>query len=121
IARRLTQAVMSIYPIMQANIEWSPVMKHHWETVELTRRQVGQQDVDEAHVDIAKYKPIYEKGLEELKANPALINDAKWVRPVTAAYRNMGRGQRVIERFALQQTEPRFPVEAHTVRIGDMA
>jgi len=121
IARRLTDAVMSIYPVMQANIEWSPVLKHHWEIVPLTRRQVSQQDVDDAHADIAKFKPIFEKGLEELKANPSLIKDSKWVRPVTAAHRNVVRANKVIDRFALQQTEPRFPVEGHTVRIGDMA
>ncbi len=121
IAQRIADGVMAIYPAMQANIEWSPLLAHRWEVVELTRRMIRPQDVQDAQADIEKFKPIYEKALEEFAGDPGLINNPQWVRQATAAHRNRIRADRVLKRYELQQTQPRFPVEAHSVRIGDMA
>ncbi|MCA1809279.1 MAG: hypothetical protein LC725_07525, partial [Lentisphaerae bacterium] len=121
LAERLTRAVTSILPLMQQNIERQPVLRHELRTVKLPRRMLAESDLEQAVSEARPHREKYEKMLQELEANPDLRNNQEWLREITRAYWRARRGQRVEERYTLQQTDPFFQVEVHALRLGDMA
>lgn len=120
IAVRIADAVTSVLPYMKENIDWDPVFKHHFEVVELSRRLIGQKDVDDGLKEAEKYEKEYKKMLDEIENNPALKEKPRWYTQITIAYTKMNRGKNVRKRYELQKEQPTIPVEVHIVRIGDI-
>ena len=121
IALRITDAVSSIFPYMKKNIEWNPVFAHQTHTIELSRRLLSLKDVEEGEQESIKWKKEYEQMLATAKANPAKMKEPRWYKDITINYSKMRRGLSVRDRYELEKTHPKFPVEVHVLRIGDMA
>ncbi|MCA1809283.1 MAG: hypothetical protein LC725_07545 [Lentisphaerae bacterium] len=121
IAARLTQAITTILPLIEREIDWAPVLAHDVRTVQLPRRMLGEDDLQKALADAQPHREIFERMMAELEVNPALRNDPEWLKQATRAFWNARRGETVQKRFELQKTEPRFAIEMHAVRIGDLA
>jgi hypothetical protein len=121
IAIRITDAVYSIFPYMKKNIEWNPVFAHKMETIQLSRRLLSLKDVEEGEQESIKWKKEYEQMLTAAKASPTKMKEPRWYRDVTINYSKMKRGLSVRERYELEKKYPKFPIEVHVLRIGDMA
>lgn len=120
IAFRLTEATAAILPVMKQNIEWNPVFGNKTETIQLSRRLLGEQDLVDARKEIATWKPEYEKLLAQANANPELMKKPRWYTNLTINHSKYRRGQSVLERFELEKVQPTLPVEVQVIRIGDM-
>lgn len=121
IAVRLTEAVMSILPVMEKHIEWNPELKHTSRILPLPRRLLPREQLDQVLEAGRPHQELYEQMLQELEANPQLIEDHEWLRTVTRAFWHARRASNAQIRYQEQQTNPDYPTEVHFVRIGDMA
>ncbi len=121
IARYITDGVKAILPYMKKNIEWDPVVAQKTENVSLSRRLLGQSDLETADKETAEWKPKYENMLADIKANPAKTRENRWYRDITIAHTRFKRGRSVHERYELEKANPKLPVEIKVIRIGDMA
>lgn len=120
IAIRIADAVTSVFPYMKDNIEWDPAFEHRMEIVELSRRMIGIEDVNNALKESETYKEQYNKLLLEIQRNPDIKQKPRWYTDISRIYTLMKRGQSVKERFELEKVQPKMPVEVHVVRIGDV-
>lgn len=121
IARYITDGVKAILPVMQEHIEWDPIVAQRTENVPLSRRLLGQSDLETADKETAEWQPKYEKMLAELEANPKKTKENRWYRDITIAHTRYRRGRSVHERYELERTSPQLPVEVKVIRIGDIA
>jgi hypothetical protein len=120
IAVRIADAVTSVLPYMKNSIDWNPTLKHKLEIVELSRRLIGPEDVNEGMRESEKWKKEYNKLLDEIKENPALKEKPRWYTPITIAHTRMRRGNNVRDRYELEKVQPKMPVEVHILRVGDI-
>ena len=120
IAVRLADAVTSVLPYMKDNIDWNPVLKHKLEIVELSRRLIGPEDVNEGKKEAEQWEREYNKLLDEITKNPALKEKPRWYTQITIAHTRMNRGKNVKDRYELEKIQPKMPVEVHILRIGDV-
>ena len=121
IAQRIADALSDIVPCAEQELDWTPTCVHVVETLELSRRLITEADVDEALQEARPFKTAYASLVEAIENNPEMRNAPRWYTEVTKAYRRMERGERVKQRFALQQKQPSLPFEVHAVRLGEVA
>ncbi|WP_345031632.1 hypothetical protein [Ravibacter arvi] len=121
LARYVTDGVKAILPYMKANIDWNPVLSQKTETVRLSRRLLGEKDLEDARKEIAEWQPKYEKMLAEARANPEMTKKPRWYTNITIANTRFRRGQSVLERYELEKKSAKLGVELKVIRIGDMA
>lgn len=121
IARNITDGVKAILPYMKKNIEWDPIVAQRTENVPLSRRLLGQSDLDAADKETAEWQPKYAKMLADIEANPEKTKENRWYRDITIAHTRFKRGRSVHERYELEKTNPKLPIEVKVIRIGDMA
>ena len=91
------------------------------EVVDLTRRKISSEEVDNALKESEEFKEKFEQLKAEFDATPGLKKEPRWYRDITRIHTQMMRGQNVKERYEMEQQEPKMPVEVHVVRIGDIA
>lgn len=120
IAIRIADAVTSVLPYMKYSIDWNPTVKHRAEVVELSRRLIGTEDVNDGNKEAKKYEKEYENMLNEFNENPALKEKPRWYTQITIAHTRMRRGNSVKDRYELQKVQPKMPIEVHILRIGDI-
>ncbi len=120
ISVRIADAVISVLPYMKDNIEWDPVVKHHLEVVELSRRLIGPEDVLDGQKEAEEFEKEYKRMLKEFEENPELMEKPRWYTQITIAHTRMNRGKNVLKRYELQKVQPKMPVEVHIIRIGDV-
>jgi len=120
IAMRISDAVVSVLPYMKDNIEWDPLFGHKMEVVNLSRRTISVEDVKTAIQESEIQRKRYEQLLLEINENPGLKEKPRWYRDITSAYVLTKRGQSVKDRYELERTKPKLPVEIHAVRIGEI-
>lgn len=120
IAKRIADAVTNVLPYMKDKIEWSPVVKHKMEILEITRRPQKIEDVKEGLEQSARYKEQYEKLLDEIEKNPEIKKKPRWYADVSRNYRMLMRGQIAARRSELQKIQPTMPTEVHVIRISDI-
>jgi hypothetical protein len=133
IAVRIADAVTSILPVMEKNVDWNPAFCHRMERVELSRRRLSEQDIKTPRKthhrpQLETVEEAFERLREEYKAlrrkieeQPELKEKRGWFNEITGVYWRMARASRVLDRFELQKTQPTVPVEVHVVRLGDAA
>jgi len=119
IAVRIADAVTSVLPHIAKDRLANPVLGHRAETVELERRRLSGADVQEALSEADKLRPEYETLRRELEAHPERRDEPRWYVPITRCYRRMKWLEGVEKRFEIERTQPRLPVQAHVLRIGD--
>ncbi len=120
IAMHIADAVTSVLPYVKDNIEWSPIVVHKMEEVQLSRRLISIEDVDEAMAESEKWKIQYGQLLQEIESNPEIKEKPRWYTDVTSAYTRTRRGQNVKDRYELEKIQPKMPTEVHVIRIGDV-
>ncbi len=118
---RIADAVTGILPFLEQEVDWSPRLAHRVETVSLSRRNLTRQDVDDALAEAAALREQYETLRRDLDEHPEKRGEPRWYVGITAAYRRMQWNEGVEKRFAMQQAQPRLPIEVHVLRLGDMA
>ena len=91
------------------------------ETVDLPRRMISEKDVEEALEESRPFKEQFEHLMDEIRSDPGIREKPRWYTDVTKAYRRMERGNRVRQRFELQETQPSMPIKVHAMRLGDIA
>ena len=130
---RISDAVTSILPVMQQNIDWSPVFAHCVAQVELNRRVITEQDITTRRSTfhnkqvesvqetfdrlLGQYKQMY----QQLEEQPELKSKPHWYIPITETHWLLARAWRTLERYELQKTQTTLPVKIHVLRIGDLA
>ncbi|MDO6439227.1 hypothetical protein Q4534_17525 [Cyclobacterium sp. 1_MG-2023] len=119
IAKRLADEVIDLFPVMKANIEWQPEFKHEKKLVPLSRRLLSPEDVAEATEEAEIWQAEYDKLKAEVHDNPDIIKTPRWYKNITISYSKLRRGLVVSERYELEKTQPKMPIEVHVVRIGD--
>lgn len=121
IAARIADAVTAALPYAEKEMADDPLFVHRLVTVELPRRPVTQDEANEATAAAENCRRQYESLLADLDAHPKKRNEPRWYVPITKAYRQMRWNQRVVERFNTERDQPRVPIEAHVLRLGDVA
>lgn len=121
IAARIADAVTAILPLIKKELDANPRLVHQVETVELSQRFLTEQDVKESLAAAEKMRVRYEELQRELEAHPELRKKPRWYTDITKAYRMMNWYKTVADRFALQKTQPKLPIEVHVLRLGDVA
>ncbi len=120
IALRVANEVERILPLIEKEISWDPVFRHHCEQVPLPRRLIPEEDVEKALAESLQYKEQYEQLLAKLTADPALKQAPRWYSEITALRSRYRRGQRVHTRFLEQKKSENLNFEMHALRIGDI-
>jgi hypothetical protein len=133
IAVRIADAVTSILPVMEKTVDWNPAFSHRMERVELSRRRLSEQDIrtprrTHHRPQLETVEEAYERLREEyrtvrrkIEEHPELKQKRGWFNEITGIYWRMARASRVLDRFELQKTQPKVPVEVHVIRLGEMA
>ncbi len=121
IALKIADAISDIVPYAEKETDWTPPFQHVCETVDLPRRMISEQDVEDALEEARPFREQYEKLVAELESNPEIRKTPRWYTEITKAYRRMERGKRVRTRLELQTANPDMPIEVHVVRLGDVA
>ncbi len=122
IAARIADAVTSVLPFMKEHVDWSPVLAHRMEQIELTRRRVTKEEVEsKARRDFEELLAQYTKMRRELEEHPERKQKANWYKDITRVYWHLARAIRFMNRYELQYTDPKMSVPIHVIRIGDMA
>ncbi len=144
IAVRIADAVTSVLPYMKEAIDWAPVLAHHVEEVELSRRLVTKEEAESRRRDFERLLAEYRKMREEIEADPEIRKKPRWFNPISAVHWKLARAARVVARYEQQQAEflaerpywrlqgqekvdpnepPKtsLPVPVHVIRIGDVA
>ncbi len=130
---KIADAVESILPFMEKNIEWNPVFKHKTEVIELNRRALTKEDITKPMSTF--HNPVtesveqafdrllveYKKIVKELDENPQMKEKPNWFVQVSSVHWLLGRAYSTIQRYEFQKTNKTLPIEVHVVRIGDMA
>lgn len=103
IARRIVNAVDIALPAVKKDIRTEVPFGHHVETLKLPRRLVTRSEKEwaQAKVDSVLAKPAD-------KRTSAEESHRRW-------------NQHVLDRFNEQKTHPKFEMELHVLRLGDVA
>jgi len=132
IAVRIADAVTSVLPFMEKNVEWDPVFAHRVAQIELSRRRLTEADiktprathhrpqVESVEQAFERLLGEYRKLRQEIEAQPERKQKRGWFGPITAVYWRLARASRVLDRYELQKTQPTMPVPVHVIRLGDM-
>ncbi len=131
LAHRISRSVTSVLPHMEKVIEWDPIVDHEMEVVGLSKLIISPEDVVEALISypgksddqqIDYYENLYEKSLKEVYDNPEIKNsDPNWYRTISRSNSMIRRAKRVRNHYETQLEEPKYYIEVHTIRIGDIA
>ena len=122
IAVRIADAVTHVLPYMKEHIDTNPVLAHRVEQVELTRRRVTEEEVEnKARKDFERLLAQYTKMRRELEEESERKQKPNWYKDITPVYWHLARAVRFMDRYELQHTDPKMSVPIHVVRIGEMA
>ena len=112
IAERIAGAFAEVLSWAGKDVKTALPLTHVVKTVALARRLISDAEYETARQGLEELnrKPFKTDGTpkERLQANSILV-----------ASRN--RFSRIIDRFALQKTQPTLPMELHVLRLGDIA
>jgi hypothetical protein len=118
---RIANAVETALAGARDTVDTQPLLEHKWASVPLPRRRLTQKDVDDAEAEAATLRAKYEELKADLEAHPERCNEPRWYVAITAAYRRMQWNAKVRERFEQEATIPEIEIEAHVLRLGDIA
>lgn len=121
LAVRIADAVDAVLPRLAAVRESAPCFAHRVEEVSLARRCLSDADVQEAQAEAATLQAEYARLKVELDAHPERRTQPQWYVPITQAYRRMMWFNGVPQRREIERVSPRMSVEAHVIRLGDLA
>lgn len=120
IANSIANAAEELLPFIGKEIETSPRLLHHTETLALTANRLTEADARAAELEADKWREQYEQEKEKLNAHPELRHAPHWYRSLTIAIRREQWVRNVSIRYELQKTCPTLPAEIHVVRLGEV-
>ena len=100
--RRIANAVEYAFHTAQSDVHRKLVFTHHVEELDLPMRKATRTEMEDA-------RKVYNE-LAARKPDPR-----------TAEGQHQRRAERTIERFEQQGEDPRFPIDLHVMRLGDIA
>lgn len=121
VATRIADAVGRVLPYLPFTIEISPLLKHHYETLQLPMNVLTEADAEDARRNAEEWWAIYEAEKKKILDNPALQNEPRWYVPVTQAFNRAGWYQNVLGRYEQSKTDPNYAAEVHILKLGDIA
>jgi hypothetical protein len=133
IAARIADAVTSLLPVVEKDIDWNPVFAHRVQVAELSRRRLSEEDIktprrthhrpqlETVEQAFERLRDEYRAMREEIESQPEAKQKPGWFNEITAVYWRLRRASRVLDRFELQKAQPTMPIEIHVIRLGDMA
>ena len=112
IAERVAASFSEVLDWAQKDIKTALPVSHVVETVDLSRRLITDEEYQYAV-----------EGLAELNQKPFRTEGGPAARLQENSRLAAGRNRfiRIIDRYKLQQTQPKLPMELHVLRIGDLA
>jgi hypothetical protein len=113
IADKIAAAVDDALPLAAKDVRGELVFGHRTDRIALTRRMASTDDLENARREVA----VWTEKLESLKGTDPASKE------YSQAFRRLHFNQRVIDLYEAQQRgdELTFPIELHTLRIGDVA
>lgn len=121
VAERIVQAVQAVLPFIADTAESSFIFKHHVETLAVPANELQEDEVHATIRETERWQQEFEQEMKKLEDNPELRQSPRWYTAVTNAWRRMNWNRRVARRYEAQKTDPYYPAEIHTLRIGDIA
>lgn len=118
---RITDAVTSILPVMKEHIDWQLPLVHQTTTLELPKRKLSQQDVDDALKLAGEFDKLYNDLKAQMAADPAFKQQPRWYKQISMVYRKAAWNREVANRYERQKTQPMLPIEVHVIQLGDIA
>ncbi len=113
IADKISAAVEEVLPLVAKDIRDELEFCHVVTNIDLKQRIASENDFETAKKEVA----AWQAKLDEMKdADPASVE-------YSSAFRHVGFNQKVIDMYNAQQQGEQlyFPVELHTIRLGDVA
>lgn len=101
ISRRIVKAVDEVYAVVKDDIHTDVPMVHKVKTIPLPIRMVTEEELAEAKKQAAAL-------LEQEKRGANIHGWRMW-------------HERLIDRYEWQKSNPTYPMEAHVIRLGDVA
>ena len=101
ISRRIVAAVDDVYAVAKDDIHTDVPMIHKVQTVPLPIRMVTEEELADAKAQAAKL-------LEQEKKGANVHGRRMW-------------NERIVDRYEWQRSNPIYPMEAHVIRLGDVA
>ncbi len=113
IAERITAAFREVYSWAKKDIKTELVLTHELVTAQLSKRRVTDEELAFAKEQLAglekqDFKETGGTPLELLNYNSQLVAQR-------------GRFSRIVERYRVQDAEPKMPMEMHVLRLGEIA
>lgn len=122
IAHRIADAVTRILPVMEKVIERDLPLVNQNHELELPRRTLSQQDVDDALALADKLMAEYETLIAAINADPSVKQkDPHWYVKPSSAYRRSKWNREVARRYEKQKTSPTIKIVSNVVRLGQLA
>lgn len=112
IARRIAQTVVEVLPLAGKDRRDNPPLRHVAREVKIPRRMITAAEAE-----------MVRAGIAELEARPLSADPDAGRRQAADSARAtaLRRCQITLERFQRQKKEPELSVEAHAIRLGDVA
>ena len=129
IALRISDAVTSVLPYIKDSIEWNPVFDHEMRIADLSKRIITQDEVKtalESYPVVPRgavkedYQKQYDEAMLELMKNPEIKGKPEWFAKLARSKTMIRRAENLEEHYRMQSIQPKYPVEIHVVRIGDI-
>jgi hypothetical protein len=121
VAMRIAEAVDRVLPYLPSTIDPAPVLKHHYETLQLPMNSLSEADVEDARRNAGEWWAKYETERQKILDNPELQNEPRWYVPATQAFNRFGWYHDVIGRYEKSKTDPNYAAEVHILKLGDIA
>lgn len=112
IAMRIADAVDRVLAVVQSEHHTALPMHHIVREIQLTRRRISEAELQEAEREEQRSREEYERLLSEKSDD---------YRAISIAFSKEHWYGTVRERYRLQHENPKYPVELHVIRLGDVA
>ncbi len=112
IAERIAQCFDEVYSWAKKDIYTELPLCHVVETAYLSKRLITDEEYEYAVADLA------EQNKKEFVNTGDPIADLTENSMISAG---RGRSQKIIDRYELQKTEPKLPMELHVIKLGNIA
>ena len=121
IAHRIADAAQDLLPFIQSTAEMQPQLRHAVRRLHLPLDRIKTADVEAAKQQAAEWRIKLEEEKRKLEADPSQYEEARWYVPISRAWGQVNRFERVVRRFEQQQAGVRtLDTPIHVIRLGDL-
>jgi hypothetical protein len=113
IAQRIMESVRDIYSWAKKDIQTQIPVRHTKSVMELSRRMITDEEKAECERNIEKMRLAI--------PDPATCTPEVFRKAQSQYNAIKGRNERAIQRYGTQEENPKLPMEAHAVQVGDIA